>query len=375
MATMYKSFLANDVASTKQLLHEAIPMTGSILSGTYGAFPNLLASAETNIKNYTHGIFESVYDYPYLSSSSNHVMDITCGFSSDSALSQSTVPFTGMAEPRQQDKKINIYNQMAQVLMGYDHTGSIQQFDADGNIYAGGEKIKEAFFISFSRLLVKDEIKKGSFTMKLGRTQAFANANNTLLTITDAGAQNDFRVNSPAGEYGILSASSGEGAGSTSGLCGLIFYQAGVCVLTASIFSTQPAGKIAATSYMAPPGWMGGTGNNTVTEVLTGSEISSSADFLRHRIYDISFNNTTELNSTIYFVRVNHNEFNYSSNPTYLSGSKIRVKNNSYDEPCSYISTVGLYSADNELMAICKMSEPLKKTPSNEMTIRCRLDF
>ena len=90
----------------------------------------------------------------------------------------------------------------------------------------------------------------------------------------------------------------------------------------------------------------------------------------------MSFNNTTELNSTIYFCRANHNEFNYSSNPTYLTGSKIRVKgNNVMAPPRSYATTVGLYSADNELLAVAKLSEPLRKDPTNELTLRVRLDY
>ena len=96
---------------------------------------------------------------------------------------------------------------------------------------------------------------------------------------------------------------------------------------------------------------------------------------IRHRIDNISFNNTTELNSTIYFCRANHNEFNYSSNPTYVNSSKIRVKNVSTDAPVTYMTTVGLYSADNELLAVAKLSEPLKKTPENEVTLRVRLDY
>ena len=95
----------------------------------------------------------------------------------------------------------------------------------------------------------------------------------------------------------------------------------------------------------------------------------------RKRIDRLAFNNTTELNSTIYFCRINHNDFNYSSNPTYLGDSKIRVKNVSTDNPISYITTVGLYSADNELLAVAKLSEPLKKTPENELTPRVRLDY
>ena len=103
--------------------------------------------------------------------------------------------------------------------------------------------------------------------------------------------------------------------------------------------------------------------------------INQLADGLRMRIHNISFNNTIELNSSIYFCRVNHNEFNYSSNPTYVSGSKIRVKNNPTDLPVSYITTVGLYSADNELLAVAKLSEPLRKDPNTELTLRVRLDY
>ncbi len=99
-------------------------------------------------------------------------------------------------------------------------------------------------------------------------------------------------------------------------------------------------------------------------------------DGLRKAIHEISFNNTTELNSTIYFCRASHNEFNYSSNPTYIdSASKIRVKETSFDQPVTYITSIGLYSADNELLAVAKLSEPIKKTPENELTFRVRLDY
>lgn len=360
MATTYKTFLNNDITSTRTLLHEQIPITGSLASGTYGTF-----GSEENVKNYSHGMFQSVYDYPYLSSSANHIFDLTFGLHDDSALSSSTAI--------QIDKKINLYNQMAQVLMGHDHTGSIQKFDQDGDLLAGGTKLNEVVFFNFARLLHKDEIKKGTFSMSLGATTAFATANNSLLNITDAGAANDYRVNSPAGEYGILSMSSGEATGSPlNGYAGLVFYQAGVAVLTASVFMGAPTGAIAADAIMTDTGQAGG---GDMVECLTGSTIEQLSDAVRHRLYNIEFQNTTELNSTIYFCRAHHNEFNYSSNPTYLSASKIQVKNNTLDQPVAYITTVGLYSADSELLAVAKLSEPLKKTPSNEITIKTRIDF
>ena len=112
-----------------------------------------------------------------------------------------------------------------------------------------------------------------------------------------------------------------------------------------------------------------------VSGSLTGSSIQTNADNFRHHLHSVSFNNTTELNSAIYFCRVGHGDYNYSSNPTYLSDSKIRVKEVSSDLPASYITTVGLYSATNELLATAKVSEPLKKDPTNEMILRVRLDY
>jgi len=358
MATTYKAFLNNDIVSTRTMLHEAIPITGSIVSGTYGTFPD-----ETNIKNYAHGMFQSVYDYPYLSSSANHIFDLTVGYSVQSGLSG--------AASIQNAKKLNLYNQMAQVLMGYDATGSILRFDQDGNIDAGGTKHDACIFINFARLLTKDEVKKGSFSIKLGGDSTFATANSSLLTITDAGAENSYFVNSPAGEYGILSCSTG-GAyqASAEGRVGLIFYQAGIAVLTASVFlaDSLPGGVLATTAGMDTAGL-------SITQLLTGSAITASCNALRHRWSDNSYNNTTELNSTIHFCRINNNDYNYSSNPTYLSASKMVVKNNTLDAPVSYLTTVGLYSADNELLATAKLSEPLKKDPTNEMTLRVRLDY
>ena len=115
---------------------------------------------------------------------------------------------------------------------------------------------------------------------------------------------------------------------------------------------------------------------NDLSSFLTGATIQQSCDYaLRHRINNLTFNNTTELNSTVYFCRANNSEFNYSANPTYLSSSKMRVKNTVTDDPVSYITTVGLYSPDNELLAVAKLSEPLKKTPQNELTVRVRLDY
>lgn len=354
MATTFKTLVNSDIANTRTLLHEAIPITGTIVSGTYKE-----AGSETNIKTFAHGMFEAVFDYPFLSSSANHIFDISAGYSANSALSA--------ASNTQNAKKINIYNQHAQVLYGYDATGSIQEFDLDGNIAAGGEKMRECFFVNFSRLLTKDEIKKNSFRLKLYATSSDSrdsSQRDQLNTIGDYGAATDYKVNSPAGEYGLLKLNA-----TSETVVGHVYYQAGIAVITASYFTGafgDPEGPQADATLL----------NRQVDAQFTGSTITQMANGFRYAYDNLDFNNTTELNSTIYFCRANTQDYNYSANPTYLTASKIRVKNdNPKAEPVSYITTVGLYSADNELLAVAKLSEPLKKTPSNEITLRVRLDY
>ena len=367
MANFYKRLdNAKDVVSTRTLLHEAIPLTGTIVSGTYD---------DANIKDYSHGMFQSVYDYPYLSSSANHIFDITVGVSAKSGIYATS--------NNQASKKKNIYNQMAQVLMGYDHTGSVQQFDEDGNIAGGGTKLNDVLFLNFSRLLVKDEIKKGSFELELTVDGAFEQSRTTLfqpanrIKISDQSGSDGYLVNSPAGEYGVLYATA---SSATSQILkadsnfpvGLVYYQAGVAVLSASIFNDAALGGILNNSNDFTPMTKN---QESIRQILTGSEISSIANAFRARLYNLQFNNTVELNSTVYFCRMNHNEFNYSTNPTYLSGSKIRVKTKTTDVPIAYVTSIGLYNQNNELMGVAKLSEPLRKDPSQEYTIRCRLDF
>jgi len=387
MATSSKLLTPKDQVSTRTLLHEAVPVTGQIISGTYGVDATLINDAP-NIKNYAHGMFQSVYDYPYLSSSANHIIDLTVGYSSNSVLSKSDP-----TDAVQQTKKINIYNEMAQVLVGFNTSGSIREFDEDGDL-TQGTKIQEAFFFNFTRLLTKDEIKKGSFTLELGTNADYDDPFSAgsdysgSITLTDASGSTGYKVNSPAGEYGILYATSSQTSGDENPLvnvsspadgtscspAGLIYYQAGIAVITASVFSTLLASPPSASFMLQAEASAVGLAGS-LTGSLTGSSISGNCSFLRHRIENVSFNNTTELNSTVYFCRANHNEFNCSSNKTYTSGSKFVVKTNANDLSVAYPTTVGLYSADNELMAVAKLSEPLKKDPTTEFTLRVRLDY
>jgi len=348
MSTYYKSIAPSDIIQNKQNLYEAIPITGSIVSGSY---------ADSNIKNYAHGMFQSVYDYNYLSSSANPIFDITLCYSPNSSLSGSA--------NTQNAKKINLYNSLAQTLMGYDATGSILEFDADGDL-TGGTKIREAVVVKFNRIIAKDELKKGNFALYLGVSGSYSTPFAERIKVADTGAASSYKSNAAAGEYGILVATNATGT-SLDGVeasCGLVFYQAGVAILTASVFGSLLSSSAGMNSS-----------NEGINAVLTGSTIASGSDNFRHRFYDLDLVNTTKLYSTQYLCRINHNEFNYSANPTYLNNSKVRTKIRETDAPTSYFTSVVLMSEDNTPLAVGKLSEPIKKDSNNDLTLRLRTDF
>ena len=377
MASTYKRLNSDDIAVTRTPLYEAIPITGTLVSSSvYGT---------SNIKTYAHGMFETVYDYPYLSSSANALFDITVGRTTDADA-------TLMSEV-QTAKKNNIYNQMSQILLGYDVDGKIKKFAPKVDIHGGQPEsnFNNLYFLNFSRLLVKDEIKKGTFQVVFGADQSFSSPFGSTLTIKDQGAATSYYVDSPTGEYGVLYATEGSNNETGAGYdgppeVGYVFYQAGVAVINASVFASASDGfneidnlsenDKGHLSIIADMSGTNGTSliTGSVADMFVSASIQGCADAFRKRVQNISFNNTTELNSTIYFCRANHNEFNYSSNPTYLDSSKIVVKQRREDAPISYITTVGLYSVDNELLAVAKVSEPLKKTPDDSLILRVRLD-
>jgi hypothetical protein len=374
MASSYKTFFADDIITTTTKLHESIPVTGTIVSGTY---------SDSNIKNSTNGNFQTVYDYPYLSASSNQLFDITVGYTPNCPASGSATSATV------NKKKLNIYSQLAHMVVGHDATGSIYQFDKSGNPTSTDIKDHSLVFLSLSRLLVKDEIKKGSLTITLDVSSG--SLGSKFVAVTDASGSSNYKTNSPVGDYGVLyltSASSATTASSINNKVGYVFYQAGIVGLTTNLFAVSGAlnptaslsaltanvdGVLDSSSYSGVCAFS--SSNKSIADSLVSGSITDNADSIRRRIANIQVQNTTELNSSIYFCRVGNADFNYSSNPTYLSSSQIRVKTESTDSPVTYFTTVGLYSPKNELLAVAKLSEPLKKTPSDELLLKIRLDY
>jgi hypothetical protein len=89
-----------------------------------------------------------------------------------------------------------------------------------------------------------------------------------------------------------------------------------------------------------------------------------------------ALNSEETVTSDYVFVRARNSEFNYSENPSFISGSTGEViYSNFINQPQVYITTVGMYNDSNDLLAVAKMSRPLLKDFTKEALIRVKLDF
>jgi hypothetical protein len=89
-----------------------------------------------------------------------------------------------------------------------------------------------------------------------------------------------------------------------------------------------------------------------------------------------TLNSNEQLSSDFVFVRARSDEFNYSTNPSFISGSTGAVLFDSFiNDPQVYITSVGLYNNNQELVAVAKLSRPLLKDFTKELLVRIKLDF
>jgi len=91
---------------------------------------------------------------------------------------------------------------------------------------------------------------------------------------------------------------------------------------------------------------------------------------------NFQLNSEETVTSDYVFVRARNSEFNYSENPSFISGSTGEVIYTQFiDNPQTFITTVGMYNDANELVAVAKLSRPLLKDFTKESLVRVKLDF
>ena len=113
--------------------------------------------------------------------------------------------------------------------------------------------------------------------------------------------------------------------------------------------------------------WSSLTTLNGLNNAKMFSLINSGASF--------ALNSQETISSDYVFVRIKNGEYNYTSNPSFISGSGNLIYSNFINSPQTYMTTVGMYNNNNELLAVAKLSKPLVKDFTKEALVRVKLDW
>jgi hypothetical protein len=237
--------------------------------------------------------------------------------------------------------------------------------DENAQFVFGGVTQSDFYVLNFERAQYKQELFLGSFNLILS-----GSAPNRQLDLTDNSQETTVVQYNGAGRvYQLISGSNGvadtqrntNGYTASSGSYGLLLPDIGVALLNA-----------AALNITTNEGITLGTARNSNTDDNNNSKLFATIN----RGKSFLLNSQETISSDFIFVRAQNQEFNYSENPSFISGSSGEVIFQSFiNNPQTYATTVGLYNDTNDLVAVAKLSRPLEKDFTKETLVRIKLDF
>lgn len=375
----------------------------------------------------TSSLFQTVYDQDFTLQTANAVFDITFGLAppnvisfannGTAAITTTGVDVTGKylypSSSLMMREKTDIYSQFAQILLGNANSKfKIPLESAVGQ----GEDIDVALFVAFKRLFSRDQIKRETFAMRFYQSASHVNGNGAypdqppllvggvtsdgvtnLGSTSTSGSAIYTDLNSATAQFTAFGGQYGEivDSAATDRKVGLLFYDAGVAVFNLSKIVSGSQFMSGAIDAMHPAGvtMLGGEGTETfntakfIPDFVTSGSIDNVVDhicgtrFQSGSMTAITFQNVTNINSTLVFCRVRADDANYSSNPTFIdSNGRIIVIDEgqeAFQEPFTYVTSVGLYddSSPPRLLAVAKLSRPVEKNSERDLTFRVRLDY
>jgi hypothetical protein len=264
-----------------------------------------------------------------------------------------------------------------------------------------GVPSEHIYVINLQRSRIREQLDPGNWVLPLKGTDGtftfIDNSNQTLGALT---------ANSKAGRVfeivsGSLTGPSGSTIVSESNTYGLVYPDLGIIVLNPDTLipligatSASDNGGSAIPSVTSP---FYTSATITTTDVIfapiTGSDVvygdkrpayNHTALFVAinealkegDSLYEFRARSAESIASTHYFIRLRNTQYNYSNNPTFFNPDNGVIINPDFrTDPKVYITTVGLYNDQNELLAVAKLSKPVRKSFDEELLLRIRLDF
>jgi len=402
---IFKALQASDIKTAKSFLTQLIDVIQEDISGSSSRRKYQVFVTGGVGPGVTSSLFQTVYDQDFTLQTANPIFDATVGIFANSDVAESSLSGIDTAGKElfpssslMMREKLDIYRQFAQTLLGDSEAQFIAPYDST----AVSDKIDAAFFITFKRLFTRDSIKKDTFAMKFYQTASIATfggpadelINNLASTselglsiYSDIGASSNYSTTFGGALGRLLDASN------TNRCVGSIFYDRGIVVLdlekiisgsqfaSGTIDAMSPTGKLVlgsvgteteGTAKFIPDFLVSGSIDNIVDH-LCGTRFSSGS------LSALVFQNVTNINSTLIFCNAPADDFNYSSNPTFVGEDNrivvIDPGQEDVQQTFTFITSVGIYDSASNLLAIAKLSRPVEKNPERNLTFRVRLDF
>lgn len=256
-----------------------------------------------------------------------------------------------------------IYSQLRQILLSSQTTRFNFHGDSGTNYYSN-----DVFAVVANRARYRERMDPGNWELHL------TSGSNTIKLIDDSGASTDPTIGAAKREFwvvsgsivdGIYTTASASAVATNSGSYGLFYPEMGMIVLN-PVALASGSGNLAGAGVVEPLGTSAST--NDLNHRKLFNSVKSGSYFAARR--------EEKKRSSFYFCSIANNEFNHSQNPSYFTGSNAELANSSFIiEPTTYITTVGLYNDNNELLAVAKLSQPFKKDLNTEALIKIKLDF
>ena len=247
-----------------------------------------------------------------------------------------------------------IYGQYRNLVLG----------DEESEFTFGGEAADHFYVIAVDRARYKEKLLPGTLTLHLSgsgnRKRKLTDNSKAVATTTLTDSGRVFEIVSGSG--GVVYTGANANGYSVSGSYGKFLPDVGVLLLN---------GKALDLPYTIGGGIALNTNRNRNVSGLNLNKFFLSLNkgaFFR-------LNSEETISSNFIFVRARNAEFNYSTNPSLLSGSGEIRHNVMINTPQSYITGVGLYNDNNDLLAVAKLSRPLLKDFTKEALVRIKLDY
>jgi len=231
--------------------------------------------------------------------------------------------------------------------------------------FAGtGGSTTDFYFVSVQRARMREKMNAGNWELRVSGS----GTNGKIIRLIDDSSTSSGSISQGGRVYNVVSGSIASGttsikkaasAETVSGGAGLFYPDLGLILLNPNYVSESAGASLI-------PARSTNTFDNTPRQIFTAI---SGAEYFQARREE-------EISSTSYFCRVNNKRFNFSTNPTFFTSSDGSLTQTSFfKDPQTFITQVGLYNEENELLAIAKLSQPLLNSYAREAIIKVKLDF